>query len=334
MSEKLNHIAIPDLLLQSGKKQSIQVSYQTFGRELHSAPIVLVNHALTGNSNVPSWWGALVGDGETIDLNQVTVLAFDIPGNGYDGITDHLIYNYQEWCLGDVAFAFAKAIQTLNIQHIDIGIGGSIGGALLWELLAIQPKLFGTIIPIAADWKSTDWLIACCHVQEQILKYSEKPIETARQHAMTFYRAPQGLKEKFKREKLANEFKVNQWLDHHGKVLEARFSLPSYRLLNHLLWNIDAAASFEGNIEKILKRSDTIIEMIAIDSDGFFLAAEDRETFDLLRDQHPVRYHEIQSLHGHDAFLIEHDQVAQILKDIFRRNLQSDPSTRLDQVTN
>ena len=334
MSETLNYIAIPDLILRSGKKQSIQVSYQTFGRELHTAPIVLVNHALTGNSSVPSWWGAIVGAGKAIDLNQVTVLAINIPGNGYDGITDHLIYYYQEWCLGDVAFAFAKAIHTLNIEHIEVGVGGSIGGALLWELLALQPKLFGTIIPIAADWKSTDWLIACCHVQDQILTHSNQPIETARQHAMTFYRSPQGLKKKFNRKKLGADFKVNQWLDHHGKTLEARFSLPSYRLLNHLLWNTDATAEFDGSIEKVVQKSNTIIEMVAIDSDGFFVATEDRETFELLKDQHPVWYHEIQSDHGHDAFLIEHDQVAEILKDIFQRNRSIDPANTLDQVTN
>jgi homoserine O-acetyltransferase len=285
----------------------------------------LVNHALTGNSSVTSWWSEIVGAGKPIDLELYTVLAIDIPGNGFDGRTEHLIYNYQDWCLGDVALAFAEAIQTLQISRIEIGIGGSIGGALLWELIAIRPKLFRTIIPIAADWKAADWLIACCHVQETILSNSNHPLQTARQHAMTFYRSPQGMKQKFNRQKVGDKFKVNQWLDYHGKSLEERFSLPSYRLLNHLLWNTDASHDFDGSIEKVVSQSDTSIHLIAIDSDGFFMAQEDRETYELLKSQHDIFYHELQSPHGHDAFLIEHDQVTGILEHIIKQ--QSDKDT-------
>jgi len=327
MADHLKYIVIPDLELRSGRKQEVSVSYQIFGRELHTAPIILVNHALTGNSNVPSWWSEIVGNGKTVDLEKYTVLAMDIPGNGYDQVTDHLIFNYQDWCLADVGLAFAKAIQTLDIDYIDLGIGGSIGGALLWEMLALRPKLFGTIVPIAADWKSTDWLIACCHIQETILENSSKPLETARQHAMTFYRSPQGLKHKFNRHQSNGVFKVKQWLEHHGNALQERFSLPSYRLLNHLLWNTNAAAGYEGKIENVIQDSDTAIALMAIDSDGFFLAAEDQETYDRLNKVHPITYQEIHSIHGHDAFLIEHDQVAFILNQIITNHLERETVT-------
>ena len=48
----------------SGKIFSSELSYQLFGCPLHTAPIVLVNHALTGNSNVSGengWWSSLIG---------------------------------------------------------------------------------------------------------------------------------------------------------------------------------------------------------------------------------------------------------------------------------
>ncbi|WP_194850013.1 alpha/beta fold hydrolase [Nonlabens antarcticus] len=317
----MKYIYLQDLQLRSGKKQNISVSYQIFGRELHSAPIILVNHALTGNSSVTDWWSPIVGAGKTIDLDQFTVLALDIPGNGFDSNTEHLIYNYQDFCLADVALAFAKAIESLKIYTIDLGVGGSIGGALLWEILAIRPKLFKTIVPIAADWKATDWLMACCHVQETILSNSNKPLQTARQHAMTFYRSPQGLKNKFNREVEGEDFQVKAWLNFHGTSLEKRFVLPSYRLLNHLLWNTDASRNYYGKIEQMVAVSDTRIELIAIDSDGFFLASEDQQTYELLKGEHEIDYHEIKSLHGHDAFLIEHDQVSQILSKIIINQL-------------
>ncbi|MFB0903693.1 MAG: alpha/beta fold hydrolase [Nonlabens sp.] len=321
MPLNLKHIELPAFRLKSGKVQEISVSYQVFGRALHTAPIILMNHALTGNSSVTDWWSELVGDDKVIDTKQVTVLAFDIPGNGYDGNIDHLIFNYQDWTLFDVGAAFAKALQLLNISFIELGIGGSLGGALLWEMMAQQPELFGTIVPIAADWKATDWVIACCHIQELILSTSSKPVELARQHAMTFYRSPQGLQSKFRRGKDASSFKVQKWLDFHGIELNKRFSLPAYRLLNQLLASADTVGNHGEDIAAIIAMSQTVIELIAIDSDGFFVAHEDRRTFDLLKREKDINYHEISSVHGHDAFLIEHDQVKEILSGIIQNRL-------------
>ena len=86
---QLKQIKINDFKLEKGVScEEIVLSYQVFGKALHSAPIVLVNHALTGNSHVAGadgWWNDLVGEGKTIDTQKYTVLAFNIPGNGYDG---------------------------------------------------------------------------------------------------------------------------------------------------------------------------------------------------------------------------------------------------------
>ncbi|WP_213521340.1 alpha/beta fold hydrolase [Nonlabens sp.] len=321
MTGGLKYIELPDFKLKSGKVQDISVSYQIFGRALHTAPIILVNHALTGNSSVIDWWSDLIGEEKVIDTTQFTVVAFDIPGNGFDGSIDHLIFNYQDWTLFDVGSAFAKALQVLHISFIDLGLGGSIGGALLWEMLAQQPELFGTIVPIAADWKATDWVVACCHIQESILATSSKPVEVARQHAMTFYRSPQGLRYKFKRSKENTAFKVQEWLDFHGVELKKRFSLPAYRLLNQLLCSANAAIHSNESIFKAIAASQTAIEIVAIDTDGFFVADEDRRTYVLLKEERDINYHEISSIHGHDAFLIEHDQLKEVLCKVIKNRL-------------
>jgi homoserine O-acetyltransferase len=314
MAQKLKHIKLPNFKLKSGKVQDISVSYQIFGRALHTAPIILVNHALTGNSSVNEWWSQLLGSDKAIDTNKFTVIALDIPGNGFDENIDHLIFNYQDWTLEDVAMAFVAALKQLKICYIHTGVGGSIGGSLLWEMTVIYPELFGTIIPIAADWKASDWIIANCHIQDRILTHSSQPLEDARQHAMTFYRTPQSFRKKFNREKEAG-FKVINWLNYHGLQLKERFTLPAYRLLNHLLSTANAARNYNDNILKAVASSETKIRLIAINSDGFFTAQEDRETYELLRNYRDIEYHEIDSIHGHDAFLIEHDQVTKLLKE-------------------
>ena len=104
----LEHLLIHDFQTYSGLTQPIELSYQLFGPSLHSAPVVLVNHALTGNSNVAGasgWWSALIGEGKCIDTTKYTVLAFNIPGNGYDGF---VIDNYKDFVARDIAQLFLQ----------------------------------------------------------------------------------------------------------------------------------------------------------------------------------------------------------------------------------
>lgn len=312
MREDLKHINLNAFKLRNGHVQNVSVSYQLYGCTLHTAPIILVNHALTGNSSVMIWWQQQVGAGKAIDTNKFTVLCMDIPGNGYDGIIEHLIYNYRDWTLGDVATVFIETLKQLRVCYIHAGIGGSIGGALLWEMVVQEPELFNRIMPVAADWKATDWVVACCHVQQAFLENSSQPVVDARKHAMTFYRSPESLKQKFNREK-ANQFKVQNWLDHHGNALKDRFTLPAYKLLNHLLTTTDAALAHNGNLLQALAYCDTHICIVSIDSDGFFVPQEDLETYELLAQLKSSSHEHILSIHGHDAFLMEHDQVAAII---------------------
>ncbi len=314
MSEPLKYMPLKGISLKNGHVQDVHVTYKIYGCALHTAPIILVNHALTGNSDLTSWWQDQVGPALPLDTSAFTIIAIDIPGNGHDGVVEHLIYNYQDWTLGDVATVFIETLKQLHVCHIHVGIGGSIGGALLWEMTVLAPQLFRTIIPIAADWKSTDWLLACCHVQHAILENSSQPLQDARKHAMTFYRTPQSLKYKFNRAK-ENQFMVQNWLDHHGNALKKRFTLPAYKHVNNLLTTIDAASAHHGDLLKALTPSDTAIAIVSIDSDCFFVPQEDGHTHDLLKPFKNITHEFIYSIHGHDAFLMEHDQVAAIIND-------------------
>jgi len=298
---------------------TLNLSFQVFGPELNSAPIILVNHALTGNSQVigaSGWWNNLIGENKTIDTQKYTILAFNVPGNGYD---DTLIQNYLDFNARDVARLFLEGIRILKIEQLYAIIGGSVGGGIAWEMIALQPKITQHLIPIASDWKSTDWLIANCYLQEQLLNNSRKPIEDARIHAMLCYRTPESFKEKFKR--TTNEdlaiFNVESWLAHHGKKLQNRFQLSAYKTMNQLLKTIDITRN-RDSFAAVVSEIEASIHIIGINSDLFFTATENKETFkELERQNKKVSYREIQSIHGHDAFLIEFEQLDHLLNDIF-----------------
>ncbi|MGB5509664.1 bifunctional aspartate kinase/homoserine dehydrogenase I [Robiginitalea sp.] len=304
----------------NGATLPIALTYEQFGRALHSAPVVLVNHALTGNSNVAGadgWWAPLVGSGKCIDTDRFTILCFNIPGNGYDGF---LIENYRDFVAADVARIFIKALEHLKIPRLFALIGGSLGGGIAWEMAALKPDLTQHLIPVASDWKSTDWLIANCQIQERFLENSSNPVHDARMHAMLCYRTPESFKARF--ERTTNEelqvFNVESWLLHHGKKLQKRFQLAAYKFTNQLLKTIDISRGGTHRFHA-LQESDTCIHIIGVDSDLFFTASENRETYrQLAETRSNVTYGEIRSLHGHDAFLMEHEQMEDLLRPVFQ----------------
>src|SRR5690606_34198711 len=319
---ELRHLAIEGFKTINGTPVDLQLSYQLFGQPLHTAPIVLVNHALTGNSHVAGeggWWSDLIGAGSCIDTEKYTILAFNIPGNGYDGF---VIENYKDFVAGDIARIFLLGLGLLEIKKLFAIIGGSLGGGIAWEMAAIDPKITEHLIPVASDWKSTDWLIANCQIQEQFLVNSKNPVQDARMHAMLCYRTPESFKARFQRStnQELQVFNVESWLMHHGEKLKERFQLSAYKLMNQLLRTIDVTRNGE-QLFIDLQNSETNIHIIGVDSDLFFTAKENKETFKKLAHANSnVTYGEIHSLHGHDAFLIEFNQMEELLKGVFDRN--------------
>lgn len=323
MENKLQHINIENFTTESGTLfKNIQLSYQLFGQKLGTAPVVLVNHALTGNSDVAGekgWWSAIIGDQKTIDTNTYTILGFNIPGNGFDGF---VIEDYKSFIARDIAQIFLLGLRQLQIHKLFALIGGSLGGGIAWEMVVLNTKLTQHFIPVATDWKSTDWLIGNCQIQEQFLLNSSNPVHDARMHAMLCYRTPASFKERFQRSKKENSsiFNVESWLLHHGKKLQERYQLSSYKLMNQLLRSIDVTDGGKKNIE-ILDSITADIHIIGVDSDLFFTAEENKQTHKKLAlTKENVTYNEINSVHGHDAFLIEYDQLQVIIEPIFNKD--------------
>lgn len=322
----LQHIKITDYTTLSDVICNLNLSYQTFGQPLGEAPIVLVIHALTGNSNVcgkTGWWNNLIGDDKCIDTNQYTILAFNIPGNGYDGF---VIDNYKDFIAADIARIFNIGLQCLHIDRLYAIIGGSVGGGIAWEMAVRYPKLADYIVPVATDWKATDWLIANCLVQDAILNNSSQPLQDARMHAMTLYRTPESLTAKFNRTKHNTQlFNIESWLLHHGDRLQQRFQLSAYKMMNQILKTIDVTQNGKYSFVELASSVKSTIVIVTITSDLFFKPQEHWATYVDLKPVKPnVIIGEINSIHGHDAFLIEYEQLQDILKPMFSKQYKLD----------
>ena len=318
----LNKLNIENFSSFDGTNFDIELTYELFGQPIGESPIVLINHALTGNSSVSGskgWWNSIVGDKKLIDTNYFTVLAFNFPGNGYDG---KLIDNYESLILRDIAKIILIGLEKLKIEKLFAIIGGSIGGGLVWEMASISPNISENYIPIASDWKSSDWLLANTRLQKQILNNSSNPVHDARIHAMLCYRSPLSFQKKFDRSinEDAQIFNVESWLLHHGKKLQERFQLSSYKLMNHLLSTIDITQGGKIKFEDIISKIKGNIFIVSVDSDLFFTDYQNRDTFyKACRIKDNIFFKTIKSVHGHDAFLIEFDQINKLLSSVFKR---------------
>lgn len=295
---------------------SLTLTYQVAGPSLGAAPIVLVCHALTGNSAVAGpegWWAKLIGPGQTIDTTRYTILSIDIPGNEYAGsapLDDQSLLSVR-----DVARLWLLVLRELRVDHLYALIGPSLGGGIAWQIAALEPTLAEHLFPIATDYKASDWLLAQTEVQRLILEHSDRPIHDARVHAMLTYRTPKSLIGRFEGKTTDSGLpRVLDWLDYHGRTLEGRFSLSAYRVMTFLTSTIHAAES-----EKELTRIASDIHLVAIDSDRLFPYFIARETIEGLRCSGKARaeLHTIVSDHGHDAFLIEYDQLCRIMSPYF-----------------
>lgn len=294
--------------------EKLDITYEIFGREIHTAPIIVVFHALTGNSNVAGeekgWWKELIGKDKAVDLNRFTVISFNILGNGYDG---ELIENYRDFCGKDVAILSFHTLRSLKVKEIYAAIGGSLGGGIAWELVAEFPKFSKYLIAVATDWKATDWVQGFCGIQENILNHSDEALQDARKMAMMFYRTADSLTQKFHRRKQADgQFEINSWLNHHGVKLESRFTKEAYLMMNHLMRTVDISRG--QYTEEVFQHIHTKIIQISINTDLLYLPEENRNTSRLLDRLGIENYlYEIESSDGHDAFLIESDKIGELL---------------------
>ena len=317
MSTKLNYHKFENFKLSSGENVSVSLSYQTFGLQLGKGPLVVVNHSLTGDSNISGdngWWSELIGSKKMINTDKFCVMCINIPGN----IQEKRGFNYgNKWILNDVAKLFVQLLKNLGVRKVHSLIGGSIGGGLVWEMGLLDENFFENLIPVAADYKASDWLISNTYFQNLILKNSKNPVFDARLHAMLSYRNPKSINRRFKiKSNDLNERKVIDWLNHHGNKLKEKFSLKSYIHMNHLLSSI--GYNYENKFLKLITKNKSKIHLVGVNSDLLFPNFEIENTYDLLSTiKKNIYYYQIQSDHGHDAFLIEFKQMKSKLNHIF-----------------
>lgn len=294
---------------------------------------IVVFHALTGSADVSAWWGPLVGPGRPLDTERHAVVSANLLGSCY-GSSGPVEWQraseapFPVLTTGDLARAFEQLVPALGIERVALATGGSLGGmvALQWGMLtgARVDHLAIFAAPAVTSPQSIAWNAAQRLAIEADPAWRggryhpdrgpEAGLAAARAIAMITYRSASEFVARFGREQhhAPGRFDVESYLRRQGEKLVARFDAASYVTLMaamdaHDVGPLDEAA-------RLTARRVSRVTGVGIDTDILYPAAEIRSWVEAYRPHVDARYEGITSLSGHDAFLIEFDQVEAVLR--------------------
>ncbi len=169
---QLAEVPIGDVRTEAGAIiPNVTVAYQRWGRyrvnEDGTNNVLLVEHALTGDSNAADWWGDLIGAGKALDTDHWCVICTNVLG-GCKGTTgpSSVAPDGQPWGSRFPAISVRDQVSTekqfldaLGITRVAAVIGGSMGGARTLEWAYMYPGVVGAACVIAVSARASAWQI-------------------------------------------------------------------------------------------------------------------------------------------------------------------------------
>lgn len=338
MSQELFHSSTP-LELESGEiLTEFDLSYTTYG-ELNEdgSNVIWVIHALTGDSNAADWWNGLIGEDKFFDPSRHFIVCANLLGSCY-GSTSPLsvnpatgntfYYDFPELTTRDLAASLERLREHLSIEKIHTLIGGSLGGQVGLEWAYLLGKRLSNAVILASTSKSSPWVIGLNEAQRMAIEADQswgkkkedagiKGLEAARAVAMLSYRHPDDFQNKqLDSEEKLDGFRASSYVRYQGNKITKRFNALSYWILSKTMDSHDLGRK-RGGHQKALSEIQARILAIGVNSDLLFLPEESR-----LISQHAKKgtYKEINSTAGHDAFLIEFEQLSYFLHSFYLEN--------------
>ena len=294
-------------------------------------------HAL--DDTKPGWWDDYIGPGKPIDTSKFFVVSLNNLG-GCHGSTGPASINPATGAPWGPDFPALRArdwvhtqrelMQRLDIPHWAAVIGGSLGGmqAMRWSLE--YPELVRHAIVIASAMKLSAQNIAFNEIARQAItsdpdfrdgRYLEHGVIPARGLALArmvghiTYLSADGMMEKFGRDlKVGDfalgsedevEFQVQSYLRYQGNAFSRAFDANSYILMTRALDYFDLAREYGDDASAAFSHARAEFLVISFSSDWRFSPMRSREIVNaLIGARRAVSYVEIDSPHGHDAFLV------------------------------
>jgi homoserine O-acetyltransferase len=310
-------VVLPSLPLDCGAVlPSPRVAFHAHGRlNAQRTNVVLVLHALTGSADAATdWWSGLIGAGAAIDTERFAVLVPNLVGSCYGSTGPRAGGDaFPALTTRDQARAIGVLLQWLDIPRVELVVGGSLGGMVALEFAATFPGRAARALVFAAPAQQTAWGLGWNALQRALVRErGAEGLELARAAAMLTYRGLDGLERRFGLQRDAKgEHEITRWLRAHGERFRARFDAASYVALLDAMDAHDVARADNG-VGTRLRASGTRFRGVGIPGDVLYPPNVVQSWVRVAGGS----YAEIASEHGHDAFLLEKDQVGAQLRAV------------------
>ena len=324
--------------LNAHKTNAILVLH-AFSGDAHAAGI-------SHETGKPGWWDNMIGPGKAFDTDRYLVICTNVLG-GCRGTTGPSSVNPETGCpyamtfpvitISDMVRLQKMLIDWFGIERLLTVTGGSMGGMQALKWAVDYPEQVVSAIPIASTTRHSAQQIAFNEVGRQAIMadpdwnggdyYGKQPpargLAVARMVGHITYMSDESMREKFGRRLRDKEtfgfgfdvdFEVESYLRYRGSQFVNRFDANSYLYITKAMDYFDLTEG-QGTLSSVLERAQARFLVISFSSDWLYPSYQSQEMVRALRSRNQdVAYVELQSNYGHDSFLVDVAEQAELVR--------------------
>lgn len=299
----------------------------------------------------PGWWEFMIGPGKAIDTDRFFVICVNSLGGCFGSTGPESINpltgesygsDFPELTIEDIAKSGHHLLQELGIDHLHAVVGPSMGGMVALAYALQYPDECDYLVSISAASRALPFTIAMRSLQREIIRCdpnwneghyhsSDEPesgMLLARKLGLVSYRAAEEWHQRFDRARIKKErrqgkpfeieFEVESYLDYNAHKFVGNFDANSYLYMSRAMDWFDVAdhgGSVNAGLAKIQVKKALII---GVTTDILFPLEQQKEIAEgLIKAGRNVEFVSIDSINGHDAFLVDRDHFSPVIKDFF-----------------
>ena len=295
--------------------------------------------ASSAQDSSPGWWEYMIGPGKAIDTDRFFVVCANSLGGCYGSTGpgsvnpetgDSYGADFPDVTVEDIASSGYYLMRQLGVEKLHAAVGSSMGGMSVIAYAMQYPGDINYLVSISAATQALPLTIALRSLQREIIRsdpawnggrYTDesKPLvgmSLARKLGLVSYRAADEWNSKFDRsrvptEKLTGkrferEFEIENYLEYNAQKFINSFDPNSYLYLSRAMDWFDIAEHGESISDGMSKIEVSRALVVGVTTDILFPSRQQKEIADVMRATGTnVDYVEIDSVNGHDAFLID-----------------------------
>ena len=302
--------------------------------------------ASSSSDKSAGWWESMVGKNKPINTEEFHVICINTLGSCF-GSTSPVTINektkkpyrltFPELSVEDMARGSYLLLKKLGIDRVKYLIGPSLGGMQALALSSLHNNIVENIILISTATQAHPYAIAIRSLQREVIRkdplwnngfydYDKPPlngVRIARKIGMTSYRSPREWIQRFGRKRTSEEklnqntfgvdntnfeYEIESYLEHHAIKFQKLFDANCYLYLSRAMDWFDLADHGNSTQEVFSRFKIENALVISAKSDTLFPPQQQKEIAEgLSQSGSKVEYKELQSIQGHDSFLVDID---------------------------